>query len=342
MPEETSDEGKSQITEVGGTIAEAIKRIGIARIILAIIIIGIAWWFYSLPKPGELYISVKELDSTSAIEGVTVSLTWQDGQLLGDNFAYTTDSTGVVSFQNVPTERELIIETDASSTGLNYEVNRQRVTLKSGEAKQVEVQLAKSTNLAFSPNKLTGSVSEKCVRETTITVTNNGGDPTDVQFTGTGALADAVSSNAINVFPGSSENATVFIDVSKTGKRKGDDLNGGLRARGTSRSVIVELDVSEPPRVTLEPESLRCPAGRESCQFIVSVKNTGGTTLYNLKAEPTPDIEQFVAIQPYYSTNAVAPGEEAKFGVTITPSSPAIGVITVKADCFSKQIDVQT
>ena len=199
--------------------------------------------------------------------------------------------------------------------------------------------------MALSPSTLTGAVSETCVKEASITVTNTGSNSIDAIFVGADNLQNAVSSIPLTILPGSSENVTVFIDVSKSGKKKGQVLTGEMRIKGMNKKVSLNLQVGEPPDVSVSPDSLLCAANRPLCQQIVTIENNGATTLNNLKVEPSSTVESVLEnndVVRYYSTNSIAPGGEAKFGVgLIGASSPTIGVITVKADCFTRQIDVQ-
>ncbi len=340
MPSEESDHG-SKISELLEPLVEAVKKIGLAKIILAVILIALAMWFISLPKPGALSITVSELDGTQPIEGALVSLQWPDGQLIGDAFTSVTDSSGLVSFTNVPTQRNIMVSVEATG---QFDLSVQDITLQSGEGKTQVVKLAKTSKLTLSPASLTGAVSEACVKEASVIVTNNGDSNIDAVFVGDGALQNAVSSDAKTVTGGSSQNLTVLLDVSKSGKKKGQVLTGEMRVKGTNKKINLNLQVSEPPKIDVSPSSITCPAGRTLCAQIVTVKNNGDTTLTGLKIQAASTITSVLEnsdVERYYLTDSIPPGGEAKFGVRITPSTPTIGVITITADCYSRQIDVQ-
>ncbi len=340
MQNEEEEHG-SKLKELLEPISEAVKKIGLAKILLAIILVALALWFFSLPKPANLLVTVSELDANQPIEGALVSLQWQDGQLIGDAFTSVTDGSGVVSFSNVPSARSLTIVVEGTG---KYDSSRVDTTLQSGEGRSEPVKLAKTSNVNLSPNSLTGAVSETCVKETTVTISNQGDSNIDAIFVGDGVLQNAVSSEPKTVFGGSTENATVLLDVSKTRKREGETLTGSIRLKGLNKKININLVVSGPPKVDVTPSSITCPANRPLCLQVVTVKNNGDTTLNNLKVEPASTITAVLEngdVERYYQSDSIPPGGEAKFGVRITPSTPTIGVITIRADCFSRQIDVQ-
>ncbi len=342
MADDIEEEKYSKIKEMLAPVTNVIKKIGLAKIILLIIAIGLALWFISLPKPGNLLLKVIEMDGTQGVDAALVSLQWPDGRIIGDVFTSVTDSSGVVSFSNVPTGKEIVIVVEGS--GL-YSSTRQSLTLSSGESKSKEIELPKNSGtLAIAPTLLSSDVSETCVKEAILTVTNNGENEVEVEFVGSESLKPAISSDSITVYPQTSENLTISIDISKTGKKKGTKLTGDVRIKGYEKKTRLDLQVSEAPKIDVTPVSLSCPAAQGECQKIVTVKNNGLTTLNNLKIEPSSTVASVLQngdVERYYQRDSIAPGEEAKFGVILTPNAPTIGVITVKADCFARQIDVE-
>ncbi len=343
MSEESEENQLSEKLPFLKPVFETVKKIGLAKIILLAIVVVSVWWFYNLPKPGALFVTVTELDSNQQIAGTLVSLEWPDGNLLGDAFTQVTDETGVASFTNVPTQRELVINTDPGQG--NFAPTRVEVKLENGGSKSEKISIARTaTGIELAPLTLTGTVSETCVKQSIVTITNNGQDSLEAALIGSGALQTVISSQPTTILPGSSENLSIYIDVSKTGKKKGESLTGELRLKGMNKKVSLNLKIVEPPKVEITPSSLLCPAGKQLCQQIVTIKNSGANTLNNLVVEPSAEIASVLEngdVVRYYNTDVISAGGKANFGVSITPSSPVIGVITVKADCFEEQITVQ-
>ncbi|MDP3741760.1 MAG: carboxypeptidase-like regulatory domain-containing protein [Candidatus Micrarchaeota archaeon] len=340
MPNDESDHA-SKISEILEPLTDAVKKIGLAKIILAVILIAVSLWFINLPKPGALYITVSELDASQPVEGALISLQWPDGQLIGDTFTSITDSSGRVTFTNVPTQRSVTIVVEATG---QFDSAFEDISLQSGEEKGQTIKLAKTLDITLAPTSLSGTVSETCVKEAQLTVTNNGNSDVDAIFVGDGTLQNAVSSETQTISPGLSENVTVLLDVSKSGRKKGQALTGEMRIKGTNKKVNLNLQVGESPSIEVSPSSITCPAGRPLCLQVVTVKNNGDSTLNNLKVEPAATITSVLEnsdVERYYITNSIPPNSEAKFGVRITPSTPTIGVITITADCYSRQIDVE-
>ncbi|MBI4406681.1 hypothetical protein HY571_02090 [Candidatus Micrarchaeota archaeon] len=342
MAEEFEEDKFSRVRSVFKPLTDAVNKIGLARIILFIIVLGVAWWFVSLPKPGNLLVTVTELDGTQRVAGALVSLQWPDGRIIGDAFTTVTDSSGVASFTNVPTEKELAIVIEGIG---EYSSTHIETRLASGQSRSEEAQLPKNIRATLSPGSIAGSVSETCVKQSLVTITNNGEGELQGIFIGEGSLQTAVSSEPTTIFPGTSENVSVFIDVSKTNKRKGERLTGEIRLKGTRKSTRLNFQVGEAPRVDVNPASLSCQLNRGECQQIVTIKNSGDSSLSNLRISVSPSIVSILQdgdVERFYTSDSIAPGAEAKFGVRIIAASTAIGVISVTADCFSRQIDVQT
>ncbi len=349
MTDEISEDDKlGKIKEALKAIQTGIKKIGIVKIALLIVLLLVVGWFLNLPKSGSLNLTVSELDGTNKVEGVYVTLKWPDGQELGDAFSGSTDAKGEVSFTNVPTERDLNIELDASQAVGRFESSSESVKLKSGQTQTKKIYLAKDLKLTLAQSTITGTASESCIKDATATVSNGGDSDAQVTFIGEGDLANAIttsSSQLITVSPGASENATISIDVSKTGKKKTQTITGDARIKGTQQTIGITLAVTEAPKITITPDSLTCSGVNAVCPKIITIKNTGQTTLTNLKIELSQGLDEAIDsghIDTYFTTNSIAPDGEAKFGVKLLSSTPKIGVITVKADCFLKQINVQT
>lgn len=343
MAEEIEEDKLSKVKEIFKPLTDIVNKIGLAKIILFIIVIAIGFWFVNLPKPGTLFVKVSALDANQPIEGALISLQWPDGNLLGDAFTTITDSSGLASFTNVPTEKDIVISIEGTG---EFRSNSVETKLSSGASKNEDVFLARSVSVTLEPRTLSGSVSETCIKEAKITVTNTGDSNLDAIFIGAGGLKDAISSEPVTVYPGSSENVTIYIDVSKTRKRKGETVNGQARLKTTDKAVTFNLQVSEPPKIDVTPSTLSCASSRPVCAQIVTVKNTGTSTLSNLQIEPSASVVNVLEngdVERYYTTDTIAPGEEKKFGTRLIGTSAAtIGVITVRADCFVRQIDVQT
>ncbi len=330
------EESKAQ--EIVSTASAKLKSIGIAKIAVLVLIIIAAGWYFSQPQPGNLTITVNTIDDSTPVQDAIVSLTAANGEVI-NGFTAITASDGVVSFARVPAGQMTI---EVSAPG--FEVERMPATLTSGSSDNVEVKVARDVSLTLSPASIRGTATETCVKETQVMVSNEGGDAVETSFIGSGELANAVSSNTVTVSPGDSQNVTLTIDVSRSGVNRGDTLSGDARVRGTKKKVSINLRIAEALRVDVQPSSIICPADRQ-CQQIVTVTNRGTSSLENLKIEPTPDLARVLEdgeVQRFYSSTSVAPGSEAKFAVRIDSTrGQAIGVISVKADCFEKQVDVR-
>lgn len=326
------------LTRIITPISTALNRVGIAKIAAAIIVILVIGWYFSLPQPGALTVRVSGLDEGGGVQDAIVSLLTPSGESLGAQFTAITDSSGVVSFTNVPSG-EIAIQTSAP----DYEPVTTIIILESRESKTEEVKLGRDVALSLSPVTLRVSASETCVKEISISAENQGENSVDASLVANAPLASAIQSQTVTISPGATQNVTGLLDVSKTGLKKGSTTNTALRVSGTNERVNLELRVVDNPRVDVEPEHITCAADRQ-CQQIVTITNRGQTTLDNLRVEPSEGITNVLQggdVERFYTSTSISPGAEAKFAVRIDASTSALGVITIKADCFEKQIDVK-
>ncbi len=341
MPEEIEE-------DKFGKIGESIHKIGIAKIILLLLIAAAVFWYVNLPKNGSVSILITELDSDKRVSGAIVSIEDSNGQILQstgtDSYQSLTDDTGRVSFANVPANRALTISIDTSAATGNYEPTSDLdIQLESEENLDQIVRLEKRTKLSLSPELISSQVTPTCVKQQSITVKNDGDDLEEVELVGSGGLQNAFTFTPVTVAPGSSENTTLTIDMTKA--NASSTVNGKIRIKGTNKGVTVRFTTIPAFQVVVSPSSLNCAAGKNVCPSIVTIQNNGKSSLTNLKVEPSESIVGAIdggEIEKYYTADDVPPDAEAKFGVKLVSTTQAIGVITIKGDCFSKQVNVQT
>lgn len=317
---------------------EAIKstfgKIGIAPIAIAVLAVIIVIIITSLPKPGSLTIHVTPFDDTSGVADAIVTVLIENSK---KPLEEATDSTGAAEFKNLPSDKDLTIEVDAGS---EYKLTSVSEKLENSENKEVTIQVPRAIPAVFKQTSITGSISETCVKPVKLEVENKGEDAIELSLSGTGDLTHVKTETQV-IGSQSSVEFIALIDASKTGKKKGSQIKGAIRIKGTNTKTDLDFKVDESVKIDVSPSSLNCAVGK-NCQQIVTVKNTGSTTLENYAVELSESLTSTVQKSDFDSLQKIPPNGESKFGVTMNPTANIIGIITITGDCYSKKIDVKT
>ena len=310
-----------------------IQKIGIAPIALIIIAILIYVAFTALPKSGNLTIHAIPYDDTAGISDAVVTVLVDGAR---NPYTQDTDASGYAEFKNIPTGKELSIEIDAGS---EYKIASTSEKLENGETKDVTIQVSKQIPATFKQPTITGSITETCVKPVNVEIENKGEDAIEITLAGSGDLQDVKTEPQV-IGAGQSATITAQIDASKTGKKKNAQIKGDIRIKGTDTHATVTFKVDESPKIEVTPTSISCSIGKV-CQQIVTIKNTGTSSIDNYQVLLSESITSSVQKQDFDTVNSIPPGAETKFGITINAVTDTIGVISINADCYSKKLDVK-
>ncbi len=229
-------------------ILEAVKKFGIGKLLIVLIILGAALWFFVLaPKPGSLTLKVVEIDSGEKIENVQVDLGGA-GQKTVTKF---TSGSGSVSFNDVPAATELTLDVSAPP---GYEIAgdlESPLTLKSGESKSISVTMAQDVDLAIEASVDQIALGTECQSVVPVSVRNNGNDAFNVQLIGEGALKGLVESEAQRVAPQSQQT----FQVNVTSPSKKGTASGKIRAQFTDASDSFAIEATDPEQLRVSPSS---------------------------------------------------------------------------------------
>ncbi len=227
-------------------ILEAVKKFGIGKLVVLLIILAAALWFFVLaPKAGSLTLSVTEIDSGEKIENVQVDL-GGTGQKTVTKF---TGGSGSVSFNDVPAATELTLDV---LTPPGYEIAgdlESVLTLKSGERKSVSVTLAQDVDLSIQATVEEISLGTQCQSTVQVSVKNNGNDAFNVQLVGDGALKGLLESEARRVAPQSQQS----FQVNVTAPAKKGTAAGRIRAQFTDASDAFTIETTDPEQLRVSP-----------------------------------------------------------------------------------------
>ncbi|MBI5226158.1 hypothetical protein HY994_02875 [Candidatus Micrarchaeota archaeon] len=319
---------------------EAVKKFGIGKLLIIVIILGAALWFFVLaPKPGTLSVTVKEIDSGDYIDGVQLDLT-PPGQKTVTKFSTSSSSvrfdnvpsmtTDDLDLQIVPPEGYQVVGSPASG-----------LKLESGKPKSISVTLAQKTNLKVSVSSDKVSLGTGCTSNLAVSVTNGGDAPATVQLVGDEKLKEVIQSEAKTV---SAKSTTTFSANLSAPDKKGP-LSGKIRARLTNSGDSFTLDVTDPEELRVSPERLEervSPGSDVDKQFTIENSGRSGEAR-DIQAIITGDLLQLNPQLNFADNAPLKPREEKILTVQFTAPSvegKTVGVMIVSSACQRIQVPI--
>lgn len=320
-------------------ILDAVKKFGIGKILLILIVLVAALWFFVLaPKPGSVRVSLSEIDSNDKIENVQIDLT------AGDQKTVTkfTDGSGSVRFDNVPpgTDVELYISPPSTHRlGSDAETSFQ---LKSAESKTISVTLVQAADIQVSAKQDSLALGTECQTQMAVDVTNKGSQPFAVQLVGDGGLKGVVESEEKTIAAG----GTQIIPVTLTAPAKKGTQSGALRVKFTDQSDKFTLEATDPEQLRVNPSAYNErvePGAAIKEQF--SLENTAKSgEARDLKVELTGDFASIGARATFSDELPLKPKERKILTLELNaPSSDgeSVGVLIVSSACQRLQIPLE-
>jgi hypothetical protein len=323
-------------------LSAIIKKIGVAKIIIALIIIAVAYYVITLPQPGTLTVNVLALDSGVPVNNAIVSLT-SNGVSVGNPPSETT-SSGSAIFTGVPSDVNIQINVDGTPS---YSVLTDSITLQSGQSQSITENLPLNYQLSFNPsseNNLTATPT--CVMNKSVSITNND-NTSSVSFSLTGDkdLQGLVNSQKTTIPPGQTMSIPYTIDFNKGAFSSGGSASGNIRPYGFNNGDSLTFSFSS-FQFQVSPTEISCSSG-QTCTGYITIQNTGTNSITGLQA-PTSNIitsgtpSSTITITPI-SGNSIAPGKSASYYYSLTANvgSKAGGSVNFNGDCFNAQVLIQ-
>ncbi|HLD75520.1 MAG TPA: hypothetical protein VI874_00750, partial [Candidatus Norongarragalinales archaeon] len=142
-----SEELESMEESSGGlsAILEPIKKFGIGKLILILLVFGaLAWFFVLAPKPAKLTLIIQEIDSSGdqGIAGalVAVEIPGQKEQTI------FTNENGVATFKDLPSKVKISVRVDPPES---FDPASKDVNMESGTDQTVLLELGRATKLSI-------------------------------------------------------------------------------------------------------------------------------------------------------------------------------------------------
>ena len=325
-------------------IQAIIKKIGITKIIIALIIIAGIYYYLNLPQPGTLTINVLALDTGTPVNSAIVSLT-SNGVSVGTPGSETT-SGGTATFTGVPSDQNIQINVDGTPA---YGTLTDFITLTSGQTQTTTENLPLNYQLSFNPTTENLSATTTCVMNKNLTITNNQTTSVTFNLVGTDNLNGIITSQQTTIPPGQTTTIPYTIDFRKGAFSSGNLITGTIRPQGYNQGDALSINLIPPYQYQISPNQLSCSQG-QTCTGYITIQNTGSTPITGLKqptynlipstqGTPTPTI----TVTPT-SGSTIPPGGSASYYYSLQVQQGAVagGYVNFNGDCFEAQVLIQT
>lgn len=332
------DESQGGFGEKMGSVLEPIKKFGVGKLVLLLIIFGaLAWFFVLAPKPAKLTVLVTEIDSGETIPGavVTISIPGQK------DLSQFTEEDGVAIFKDVPSRTPLDIAIEPPES---HEVQRKGdVELESGKDKSIPFEVGKSNRLTLTLAQKELQLGAGCTTSVPLEIKNEGSTPETVQLIGTDSLAGLISAETKTV--ASSTIETVQVRISAPKKAGEGSVSGSVRARLTNSQDELSLKVGEPTEADISPDRIseRVVPGQTLKTLITTTNRGREGEIRDLSVQATGDIPTFTKAE-FTDTTPLKPDEKKILTVVMDiPSATGklVGTLLISTSCRVYPIPVE-
>ncbi len=328
------DSLQDKVSEQAGAFAEQIRRIGVGRILFAIVALLTVGYFASyFLSVSSLTVVVREKDSSRGINADRVEIAFPG--LFGEEIKSDLgDGSGNFYFSGVPGGREVKVTVEqpgyepffeaAIPQGGTFSAHlyRSSFVMLESEAPLSSVSMGASCTRLFSV--LARNTAAEADAEGVSLVSQD--FPDDVSFS---FVADPAEGESITI-PANDSKTLQFALTTKNAEK--GEKTGTVRLRGTNKELSVGLSVGENPRIDVSPTEIRQSAEqRESVLVIIS--NKGETDLSNIKISESGGKVTLrdVPAEAQAKLRVLKPGFDVSFWVD--PVGSGQGFVIISADC---------
>ncbi|OIO26391.1 hypothetical protein AUJ14_01705 [Candidatus Micrarchaeota archaeon CG1_02_55_22] len=272
-----------------GPILDKVKSLLPVLVVLAVLVIA-AFWYLSLPKPGTVNVTVKQIDGES-INGVLVTLTNAQG-----NEAVPPQITlngGRATFANVPGGADYTVM--AQPLPGYTDPAPQIITLASGASETAILELGKNAPniklaLDAESQKAIGALTANCVQPIIVKISNAGTDAYQAEL-----VTGPNDKQAEIVLDQTSKDVLSGEEVAVTGKilvggvvdeysENAYEKQMSIRIKGTAgpdTNIPVDLKITSTTKLELDTTTISVSQREPYTQFI-NLQNTGAKPITNL------------------------------------------------------------
>lgn len=343
------NEKMKPLIEAGGKaftqLQAIVKKIGIAKIVIAVVIIAGIYYYLNLPQPGVLTVNVIALDTGTPVNNAIVSLT-SNGVSVGKPGSETT-SGGTATFTEVPSEQNIQINVDGTPS---YGILTDFITLKSGQTQTTTENLPFNYQLSFNPTSESLSATPTCVMNKSLTITNNQTTSVTFKLVGSGSLNNLITSQQTTIPPSQTMTISYTLDFSKGSFSNGNSITGMIRPEGYNQGDSLTINFIPSYQFQVSPSQLSCSQG-QTCTGYITIQNTGTNPITGLQPPTNPIVIPSTSNAPKPTIiltptggSTIPPGGSASYYYSIQVQQGAVagGYVNLDGDCFHAQVLIQT
>ncbi len=322
---EAEPEGPSfqeRAEEGGAAFKTAVEKIGVGKIVAVIILLAVAFVVINLPRPITVDVAVSALDGGEvAADTPDIVVAYSDlfgsqrpkVRAVGDGFRVSVPSKTQVRFE-------------ASVAGFEHK----SVTKTFEGDGNVELELARVTDLAFVSPSISGSMGPDCQVAFSAEVANSGSSSELFELVSDLKSAFTAVSGEVSVDAGG-RNSSQFL-ISSAGQSEGGEVSGSVRIKGTEKKLPVSLKVGKTPTFDV-PAEISFTDSED--KFVVDVRNNGESDVSGLKVAPSDALKDRISITGF---NPRILKRDDKLTFIVQNNGLVAGdveLLTVSADCAS-------
>ena len=340
MDYEEEDGGFSEkFSGVAENARELTGKVGVAKIVLALLIISVLYWgLFLRPSPGSLSISVIELDSGESIVGAEVIIYSENGEQMELDY---TDNSGSVRFQGISSREELTIEV---SPGVQHKTRAESIQIESGENADLQVRVERDWSLEVDAISKQYYAGAGCTAIVSLMITNKGEAAVPIEFVGTGDLEGLLLTSARALNAKTKETMEVQIAVPNK-ENAGSELNGKVRVKYSNAGDSIVINVLEPPSLDLSPNAINANLGDGESGFVemleLSIDEEGIELDASCRAVGS-DLQGKISISDVNPNEKLTAAKPKLFKLTFGPFTQGeyAGQIICETSCEEKTINV--
>ncbi|MFH1257971.1 MAG: hypothetical protein V1658_03470, partial [Candidatus Micrarchaeota archaeon] len=341
LPSQSSDKYKELVGEqpseegMGGKFSELMGKIRsnwkIVAIIALLVVIAAAVLMFIPRSSGRVSIGVSLIDSPGVpIVGATVSLLDAENSKSVTPDGYT-DMLGIVKFQSVPAEKDLILE--VSPLEPEYSVLRKRMRFKEGESVSMDVEIEKRNTLSFDKGNYEVLLAQGCVGQLVVPVSNLDQTDFETDFVFPEELQNVITSDGPVVVPAGGE-AYLSASLQYPANMKSDMLGSvrlkytanrkfDLAIRKTDKKAKLSVDFVSRDASDIKGEVAELPIVKKSQIKIKNSGSTGAVLLSDVEVSVKGDFAAWTkldlsSLEEANAKGGIKPGEEVLVQMTVT------------------------
>jgi hypothetical protein len=281
---------ESDLTEGIEGITGTLKQF--APIILLIVLVAAALlaYFYLLPRPASLNVSISQMDGGVVSSPVNVYITDLSGNAVGGASGSVIAQNGQAYFPSLPSGT-FMLNVDG---GKGYQLFTQQIQLPSGGSLNQQVQLSVANQLTFVDNDVPTLMAQGCQDSFYVDLANGGPTAFDAQLVVEGSDSAFTpfftTGQPVQIAPNQTQRMYVNVSLPSgtSNTLSATNENIDIRVKGTTVEIPLSLTITPPVQASLTPSSISIDSTSPS-NTQMTLTDSGQTPLDNFSFSFYPD-----------------------------------------------------